>query len=148
MADFNCCYHFVSPGIHGFFPFRETFRNHWLCIEFLHNRDKQHIRKKNNTISKIQGMPTTERLYGDCVKKSALLAFLSYTPGFKKNRKTWNRVFDGRGPILQKYRHLRSGPTGVCGWCSLGIALSFSCISSSTKLLGTSTLSGVTPTCK
>lgn len=59
---------------------------------------------------------------------------------------TWKRVFDGLGPILQKYLHLRSAPTGACGWCSLGIAFSFSCISSSTKLLGTSTLSGVTPT--
>lgn len=64
----------------------------------------------------------------------------------EKRWETWKRVFDGRGPILQKYRHLRSGPTGVWGWCSLGIAFSFSCISSSTKLLGTSTFSGVTPT--
>lgn len=45
------------------------------------------------------------------------------------------------------YRHLRSGPTRVAGWNPFGISLNFSCISSSTRLLGTSTPSGVTPTC-
>lgn len=60
---------------------------------------------------------------------------------------TWKRVFDGRGPTLHMYRHLQSGPLGRDGWSCSGIALNFSCISSSTRLLGTSTPSGVTPTC-
>lgn len=59
---------------------------------------------------------------------------------------TLKRVFDGRGPTLHMYRHLGSGPVGVDGRHSIGIALSLSCICSSTKLRGTSTPSGVTPT--
>jgi hypothetical protein len=51
MTNFNCCYHFVSPGIHGFFPFRKTFGNYWFRIEFLHNTIKQNISTKK-TISK------------------------------------------------------------------------------------------------
>lgn len=66
--------------------------------------------------------------------------------GKRDDKKTLNRVFEGRGPTLHMYRHLGSGPLGNNGWNSLGIALIFSCISSSTRLFGISTPSGVTPT--
>lgn len=120
MTYFYCRYHFISPWIHSIFPFRKTFRYNRLWIEFLQKRDGNYNNKSTQIISKLKG---------------------------KERCETWNRVFEGRGPTLHMYRHLRSGPMRVAGWNPFGISLNFSCISSSTRLLGTSTPSGVTPTC-
>lgn len=112
--------HFRTPRVHSLFPFWETFGYNRLWVQLL-----------------VIKCTSTAVIKMECVvwKEENELC------------NTWNRVVDGRGPTLHMYRHLGSGPVGVNGRHSFGNEFNFFCISSSTKLRGTSTPSGVTPTC-